>query len=44
VARQADLGYITNHEQGKKGGYPKTQAREKEAEAEKESSGKTPRQ
>jgi hypothetical protein len=44
VARQADLGYITNYEQGKKGSYPKTQAQEKEAEAEKEGSGKTPRQ
>jgi len=39
VARQADLGYITNHEQEKKGGCPKTQAQEQAAEAEKESSG-----
>jgi hypothetical protein len=43
VARQADLGYITNYEQEQKGGCPKTQAQEKEAEAEKEGSGRNPR-
>jgi len=35
VAGQADLDYITNHEQSKKGIPPETQAQEKEAEAKK---------
>jgi hypothetical protein len=41
VARRADLGYITNHEQKQKGSCPETPAQEKEAQAEKEGSGKS---
>jgi len=36
VARQADLGYISNDEQEKKGSCPEASAPEKEAEVKKE--------